>query len=83
MFNHKSFSFRQNKNIFLYQVSNLKPHIQTTKVIFITKKCLSYSEVNQNPAMMTVASGYCMDWNVEERSKQKNGWMESEGGEEK
>ena len=44
---------------------------------------MSHSEVDQNSAMMTIASGYCMDRNVEERSKQKNGWMESEGGEEK
>ena len=51
--------------------------------LLAVKNCLSYSEVDQNPAMMTIASGYCMDWNVEERSQQKNGWMESEGGEEK
>ena len=45
---------------------------------------MSKVKVNQNSVMMTIASGYCMDRNVEDRSRQqKNGWMESEGGEEK
>ena len=58
--------------LFMYQFEN-SVRFQLSKV-----------KVNQNSVMMTIASGYCMDRNVEDRSRQqKNGWMESEGGEEK